>query len=36
MQALHGDIEWLDRKYDPEAFDPAKVDFTPKGPRKRR
>jgi hypothetical protein len=36
MQALHGEIEWLDRKYAPESFDPAKVDFTPKGPRKRR
>jgi hypothetical protein len=27
MQALHGDLEWDDRKYDPEAFDATKVVF---------
>jgi len=33
MQALHGEIEWMNPGYDPEAFDPAKVDFTPPKPR---
>lgn len=34
MRALHGEIQWLKRGYDPEAFDPAKVDFTPRKKRK--
>jgi hypothetical protein len=33
MQALHGDLEWDDRKYDPEAFNPATVVF---GARRKR
>jgi len=36
MRALHGDAEWMNPGYDPEAFDPKAVDFTPKPPRKRR
>ena len=36
MRALHGDAEWLRRGYDPEAFDPANVDFSPKQGRKRK
>ena len=36
MQALHGEIEWMNPGYDPEAFDPGKVDFEPKKPRRRR
>lgn len=34
MQALHGELEWNDRTYDPEAFDPAKVSFAPRRRRK--
>lgn len=30
MQALHGEIEWAHPGYDPEAFDPKSVDFTPR------
>lgn len=30
MRALHGDAEWIRPGYDPEAFDPAKVDFSPR------
>lgn len=33
MQALHGEIEWMHPGYDPEKFDSAAVDFTP---RKKR
>jgi len=36
MQALHGEIEWMNPGYEPEKFDPKAVDFTPKKPRKRR
>jgi hypothetical protein len=36
MQALHGEIEWMNRTYNPEAFDPAAVDFNPKKPRRLR
>lgn len=36
MQALHNEIGWMNPGYDPELFDPAKVDFTPKKDRKRR
>ena len=36
MQALHGEIEWMNPGYEPEVFDMAKVDFEPKKPRKRR
>ncbi|MBK1882343.1 plasmid pRiA4b ORF-3 family protein [Luteolibacter pohnpeiensis] len=36
MQALHGEIEWMNPGYEPEVFLPEKVDFTPKKPRKRR
>jgi hypothetical protein len=34
MQALHGEIEWMNPGYDPEAFDPKAVSFAPKKPRK--
>ncbi|MBM3863456.1 MAG: plasmid pRiA4b ORF-3 family protein [Verrucomicrobia bacterium] len=34
MQALHGEIEWMNPGYDPEAFDPAVVRFEPKRRRK--
>jgi hypothetical protein len=36
MRALHGDAEWMNPGYDPEAFDPKSVDFTPKKPLKKR
>jgi hypothetical protein len=36
MQALHGEIEWINPGYDPEAFDAAKIDFTPPKPRRKR
>jgi len=36
MQALHGEIEWMNPGYEPEKFEPGAVDFTPKKPRKRR
>ena len=36
MQALHGEIGWDHPGYDPELFDPKKVDFTPPKTRKRR
>jgi hypothetical protein len=36
MQALHGEIEWMNPGYDPEAFDAAKIDFTPPKPRRKR
>lgn len=29
MQALHGEIEWMNPGYNPETFDPEKIDFTP-------
>ena len=35
MQALHGEIAWDHPGYDPELFEPEKVDFTPKKKRKR-
>ena len=35
MQALHGEIEWMNPGYDPEAFNPGAVDFTPPKPRKK-
>jgi len=36
MRALHGDAEWFRTGYDPEAFDPAKVDFNAKKGRKKK
>jgi hypothetical protein len=36
MQALHGEIEWMHPGYDPEAFDPAAVDFTKRAPKSRK
>jgi hypothetical protein len=36
MQALHGEIEWMNPGYDPEAFDPKAVSFEPKKARKSR
>ncbi len=36
MQALAGEIEWAHPGYDPEAFDPASVDFEAKQTRKRK
>lgn len=36
MQASAGEIGWDHPGYDPEAFDPKKVDFTPPKKRKRR
>jgi len=36
MQALHGEIEWMNPGYEPEKFEPEKVDFTPRKERKRR
>lgn len=36
MQAQAGEIAWDAPGFDPEAFDPAKVDFTPPKPRRRR
>ena len=36
MQALHGEIEWMNPGYDPEAFDAKAVSFERKKPRKRR
>ncbi|RYD17556.1 MAG: plasmid pRiA4b ORF-3 family protein [Verrucomicrobiaceae bacterium] len=36
MQALHGDIQWMNPGYDPEAFDPKAVSFEKKATRKRR
>lgn len=35
MQALHGEIEWMNPSYDPDAFDLNGVDFTPPKLRKR-
>ena len=35
MQALHGEIAWDHPGYDPELFEPEKVDFTPKKKRNR-
>jgi hypothetical protein len=34
MQALHGEIEWMNPGYDPEAFDPRAVSFEPRKKRK--
>jgi hypothetical protein len=34
MQALHGEIEWMNPGYDPQSFNPKAVDFTP--PKKRK
>lgn len=36
MQALAGEIEWMNPGYDPETFDPAAVDFNRKPSKKRR
>ena len=36
MQALHGEIEWMNPGYDPEAFDPSMVDFTPRKVRRNK
>ncbi|HEX5789750.1 MAG TPA: plasmid pRiA4b ORF-3 family protein [Luteolibacter sp.] len=36
MQALHGEVAWMHPGYDPEAFDPKKVDFVKKQTRKRK
>lgn len=36
MQALHGEIEWMNPGYDPDAFDPGTVDFSPRKSRKRK
>lgn len=36
MQALHGDTQWMKPGYDPDAFDPAAVDFAKKKTRKRK
>lgn len=36
MQALHGEIAWMHPGYDPEDFDPKKVDFVKKQTRKRK
>ncbi len=36
MQALHGEIEWMNPGYDPEAFDPKAISFEEKKARKRR
>ena len=36
MKAVHGDTEWMDPGYDPEAFEPKAVVCTPKNPRARR
>jgi len=36
MQALHGDTQWMRPGYDPEAFDPAAVDFAARMTRKRK
>ncbi len=36
MQALHGEIGWMNPGYEPEAFDPKAVSFEPKKGRKRR
>jgi hypothetical protein len=36
MQALHGEIEWMNPGYDPEGFDPKAVSFEPKKPRRSR
>ncbi|MGA0845575.1 MAG: plasmid pRiA4b ORF-3 family protein [Luteolibacter sp.] len=34
MQALHGEIEWMNPGYDPGAFDPSAVDLNPRKKRK--
>ena len=36
MQALHGEIEWMNPGYDPEAFDPGAVSFEPRKARKSK
>ena len=36
MQALHGEIEWMNPGYDPNAFDPNAVSFESKKSRKAR
>lgn len=36
MQALHGEIEWMNPGYDPNAFDPKSVSFESKKSRKAR
>ncbi len=36
MQALHGEIEWMNPGYDPEAFDPQAVSFAPKKARGKK
>lgn len=35
MQALHGELEWMNPSYDPELFDINKIDFDAVIPRKR-
>lgn len=36
MQALHGEIEWMNPGYDPEAFDPNSVNFEAKKAAKKK
>lgn len=36
MQALHGEIEWMNPGYDPEAFEPKAVCYTTPKPRKSK
>ncbi|MCP5534286.1 MAG: plasmid pRiA4b ORF-3 family protein [Akkermansiaceae bacterium] len=36
MQALHGEIEWMNPGYDPEAFDAKAVSFEKKKTRNRK
>lgn len=36
MQALHGEIAWMNPGYEPEKFEPSEVSFVPRKPRKRK